>query len=672
SRCVKCGFTCDVQNVDYRYRLSLKVSRGRNIFDVTIFGGCLNSFFGITAADLQRFVDSGKPEGAHNLHQLLTKAVEDCFIGKTFVFGFKLSGLEAEGCLLDESLGFNAETAQFVACQIISPNEAFLGMTVFTYLQSLLQVNSHPSCSTSKEAVCQSQQIDSLVNSFEYTLPLCGRSYPEACGVRLTQLWQETTGMDSCFSPDETSGHLLQQITVDDVRYIASENVHSPWPKLDPGSELSLLFSSQVGQVINADHVHYATDTISNSKHVESKSGTHNRPSNFSKFSSTFSVVDNELDFPVARTSSVTHESFDPMNSKVFHRWPVRELADTQYNTSFSGKMDFSHYTEEALEDAPLSESLGSFISTDPHISKPVTLYDLKPASTCKTPREPATPIKNNCALTPLHNITNVITNCNKATLNKKHQKRKTLSLSKTGLPGTPRVPQVPEDRHIKDIISNSFTKNTVSRVFSVHRDQREKDVAQADHVVRSQIQNAKGQETPSGSSQDEYNCSADLFYQSSSDTNIPDLTDKAVSDHREIKKDWLLDLNGSEQEVSMPIHFAPSLQSTPVARSYYRRSYGPTHVISRKWSGSPCTKKRSTHVTSFRILGNHSGITQGSKAIKPEPDQIQSSDFISQNSDFDSETFGRSAHASEVRRDEEHDSALPTDTNEWSRDLFF
>lgn len=58
SRCLKCGFTCDTQNVDYRFRLSLKVSRDTRLFGVTVFGGCLNRFFGITAGGLQRYTSS--------------------------------------------------------------------------------------------------------------------------------------------------------------------------------------------------------------------------------------------------------------------------------------------------------------------------------------------------------------------------------------------------------------------------------------------------------------------------------------------------------------------------------------------------------------------------------------------------------------------------------------
>lgn len=38
----------------YRYRLSLKVARDGCIFGLTVFGACLNTFFGIDASGLQR------------------------------------------------------------------------------------------------------------------------------------------------------------------------------------------------------------------------------------------------------------------------------------------------------------------------------------------------------------------------------------------------------------------------------------------------------------------------------------------------------------------------------------------------------------------------------------------------------------------------------------------
>ncbi|XP_016398005.1 DNA damage-induced apoptosis suppressor protein-like [Sinocyclocheilus rhinocerous] len=109
--CGRCGFTCDLQNVDYRYRLSFKVSRNQDIFGVTVFGGCLNPFFGITAGGLQRCIDLEKTEGTHTVQQLLVKAVEDCFIGRCVIFGLKVPHNVATSSL----------SGQLVACQIISP-----------------------------------------------------------------------------------------------------------------------------------------------------------------------------------------------------------------------------------------------------------------------------------------------------------------------------------------------------------------------------------------------------------------------------------------------------------------------------------------------------------------------------------------------------------------------
>lgn len=42
--------------MEYRYRLSLKVARDGCIFDLTVFGTCLNPYFGIDASGLQRLV----------------------------------------------------------------------------------------------------------------------------------------------------------------------------------------------------------------------------------------------------------------------------------------------------------------------------------------------------------------------------------------------------------------------------------------------------------------------------------------------------------------------------------------------------------------------------------------------------------------------------------------
>ncbi|XP_017575364.1 DNA damage-induced apoptosis suppressor protein isoform X2 [Pygocentrus nattereri] len=611
-----------------------------------------------------RFVESEKPEGPQSLQQLLTKAVEDCFIGKSFVFGFKLSGLDTEGCLLSDSVGSSAESAQFVACQIISPNGAFLGMTVFAYLQSLLQANSHPSCSASNKAICQSQQVDSLVNSFEYTLPLCVTD-SEASSGGLTRLWQPTSEMDSCFSPENPKGHNLQQISVGDVRGISSQYVHTPWPELEPGWPTKEFLLSQSQEA--------CVKSTRNTRYAESRGGAHTRHSSLCEFSSTSFPVANKLDSPVALTSSVAHESLGPVNTtscghqpKVFNHWSSGELADTQCNASNFEKSLFSHYLSFGLEDAPLSESLGSFVSIVPQTSKAVNVNILRPASRCITQRQQTTPKKTNDIFTPLHNITSVIANRNERSLKKMLRKRKILSLSKPCLPGTPKVSQGPEGCDIKDTVLNSLTKSPVNMAFRLQCYQRDKNVTQVNNVVCPKIQSQGMKEQESQSHQDAYNCSADLFYQSSADMTIQDVTNKAVSDLKEIKKDWLLNVNISEHEVFTSFNFAPSLQSTPIAHSYYRHSDGQRHTLSRKCSATPCTKKTKTHTTSMRVLGNYNNTSQESKTVIPEFNRIQSSDFVSENSDF-----RHSSGASEVQGDEEHDSALPTNTNEWSRDLF-
>lgn len=54
-RCCKCGYSCSRELVDYRYRLSVWATRDGCIFGITVFGTCLNPFFGIHASGLKRW-----------------------------------------------------------------------------------------------------------------------------------------------------------------------------------------------------------------------------------------------------------------------------------------------------------------------------------------------------------------------------------------------------------------------------------------------------------------------------------------------------------------------------------------------------------------------------------------------------------------------------------------
>ncbi|NXA48265.1 DDIAS protein, partial [Nothocercus julius] len=89
--CLKCGHTGEVKDARYRYRLSLKVADTNELFDITVFGSCLDPFFGITAENLQRYIqDLTHLSGETNKDAspgVLVQAVETCFIGKRFIFG---------------------------------------------------------------------------------------------------------------------------------------------------------------------------------------------------------------------------------------------------------------------------------------------------------------------------------------------------------------------------------------------------------------------------------------------------------------------------------------------------------------------------------------------------------------------------------------------------------
>ncbi|XP_019935154.2 DNA damage-induced apoptosis suppressor protein isoform X1 [Paralichthys olivaceus] len=140
-RCSRCGYSCLREQVDYRYRLSLTVTRESCIFGVTVFGTCLNPFFGIPASGLQRLVENVDGQvGASTRASLLAKAVKDCFIGRHFIFGIKVTGTESGLCFGGPGLSKDGDRIQFIASQMILPKAAGLGgCTVVSYYRTLLQ-----------------------------------------------------------------------------------------------------------------------------------------------------------------------------------------------------------------------------------------------------------------------------------------------------------------------------------------------------------------------------------------------------------------------------------------------------------------------------------------------------------------------------------------------------
>ncbi|XP_037103427.1 uncharacterized protein ddias [Syngnathus acus] len=143
SRCSRCAYNCERYHLEYRYRLSVLVTRDTSIFGVTVFGSCLNPFFGIPATQFQRVLEnSDGPGEASTGSKLLARAVEDCFIGRHLVFGIKVTDSQSCPWLGDRNPGASGgkDMPQFTATQLIFPKVAGLeGHSVLRCYQCLLR-----------------------------------------------------------------------------------------------------------------------------------------------------------------------------------------------------------------------------------------------------------------------------------------------------------------------------------------------------------------------------------------------------------------------------------------------------------------------------------------------------------------------------------------------------
>ncbi|KAM6943513.1 uncharacterized protein ddias [Xenentodon cancila] len=246
--CSRCGYRCVRDQVGYRYRISLKVIRDTSIFGVTVFGNSLNQFFGIHASGLQRLVDSDQPAEQLLRSKLLVKAVEDCFIGRHFIFGIKLSGSGTGPLFPCPVSNGRRTTEQFVASQMILPTARGLtGCTVVAYYQMLLQKASEydPSRISRLPATTLLHSPDHSPTSSFSTSTRCGWSplsqsllrLPEHqdCSLTHTPPWEQSLGLvtssaeteGGCRTPDserESSRHTDISATPGSARRGCTDN----------------------------------------------------------------------------------------------------------------------------------------------------------------------------------------------------------------------------------------------------------------------------------------------------------------------------------------------------------------------------------------------------------------------------------------------------------------
>ncbi|XP_028729302.2 DNA damage-induced apoptosis suppressor protein [Peromyscus leucopus] len=145
--CPKCGSTGKAESASYRYRLSLKVAESSKLYIITVFGSCLDTFFGLTATGLKRYLEDSseipEPLDSVRTQSLLTTAVENCFVGQSFVFGVTNFGDicehdSASSNFLEPCCKHKGEVRTLVASQIVLPDPHVTGFTVIAYFNQLL------------------------------------------------------------------------------------------------------------------------------------------------------------------------------------------------------------------------------------------------------------------------------------------------------------------------------------------------------------------------------------------------------------------------------------------------------------------------------------------------------------------------------------------------------
>ncbi|XP_047436167.1 uncharacterized protein ddias isoform X2 [Mugil cephalus] len=247
-RCSKCGYSCLKEQLDYRYRLSLKVARDRCIFGVTVFGNSLNPFFGIDASGLQKLVENvDGPVVPSTRFTLLLKAVKDCFIGRHFIFGLKSKTQSGPWFGDPVPNGSNGkDSAQFVASQMILPKTTGLeGCTVVSYYRILLQKASefelgcvdHNKTPRPPDTTLLINPDHSPTSSFNVTLSASDlpsqspyRSLHRDCTRTPFSVWEQSLGVITS-SAEQEEGCSTQDSGDESSRQRANSTTPHPGPR---------------------------------------------------------------------------------------------------------------------------------------------------------------------------------------------------------------------------------------------------------------------------------------------------------------------------------------------------------------------------------------------------------------------------------------------------------
>lgn len=492
----------------------------------------------------------------------------------TFKYFLQLSGLDRESILHGERRS-TASDVHFVVGQILPNHGAFLGLTVFSYMQKLLQSCTHPNCSSNP--VNQSLQQDSVVTSFNHTLSLCLSLHNERSTEALTHPWNQISDLDLCYSTEETGERFSLQHSVD--------NLARPGLGLGP----------EIKELEDTDSVQSA-EMLCTGKSYGSKGCAEIRCSTLQESCMSVNISPCHVSEMIGSNhwSTPTTESSVICLEKPFYFW------------------NWNHFS---INDAPLSESLEGFLCqndlrpiSDNNLCKRDQVMSARKKidhdSVSKSTPDVGTSPTNELMFTALSDITNA-----------------------------------KPDTLLKAALTPSCTSSSKTHT-------AKKDLwFPNDPIDCNKLTNGKRDD-------DGFNCSSDLFQQSTLDTDNLGVAETLISTTKQKNKDFVTKRRPSS------FNFAPSLQSTPISSPYQDRTHGQwckrAHSRSSKKQmiGRSVSINQPTNIDATRM-----GLTEKPKAE------------LNENADSDS-AFKCSVSGFE----EEKNEHLPEGTetfNEYSRDLF-
>ncbi|KAJ6664867.1 hypothetical protein lerEdw1_005839 [Lerista edwardsae] len=220
--CLRCGHSGEAKDTNYRYRLSLEVADvdAHDVLEVTVFGSCLDAYFGVTAKGLQRYIEglnreAGEPSRVSS--GAVAEAVETCFIGKKFVFGVKESVKHNDAGSLQHDCRAIGHPRALTACQMFVPNPWLVGCTVLQYLQQA-RLRPYPGGLGPPHGLFLALDQPAIELSSSQGSASLG-SAPSGCIDGLSSLWPQSFGLTS----SSTSGGTPEDPVAPSARQTAHE-----------------------------------------------------------------------------------------------------------------------------------------------------------------------------------------------------------------------------------------------------------------------------------------------------------------------------------------------------------------------------------------------------------------------------------------------------------------